>query len=373
MRLFVDVEETALASPLATYRYVGQFVDRVRALTGHRPVIYTFPSFWNVLGNRPNFGCPLWIAHFEVANPSIPQPWQKFAIWQHTSKGQVPGVAGNVDLNQATKLPLISASEPLPAPVPEPVPEPVLSKRQRLIARMRRAQRAFLATGANDALRVLLVCKARWGRLRRALPPLLRPADRRHRRRQALHHPSLRQRASSDVDHERCARTRQLSRPAQGGGHRSEDEPGRHHEGAPAHGALSTRRVQPPRQHPPSRTDRPDQRPGSPKRSADRTHRGTATRTTARQPRPRRILTAHAGQDEAVSAHTSTNAYSYARPHQKTSPPSQEEAPRRWADTAGAGTRSRHRSTARPQNAPPARTDGPEARRASGSQGSSRG
>ena len=48
--------------------------------------------------------------------------------------------------------------------MPEPVPKPVLSKRERLIARMRRAQRAFLATGANDALRVLLVCKARLGR-----------------------------------------------------------------------------------------------------------------------------------------------------------------------------------------------------------------
>jgi GH25 family lysozyme M1 (1,4-beta-N-acetylmuramidase) len=164
LRLVVDVEETGLSSPLATHRYLGQFVGRVRALTGHRPVIYTFPSFWNVLGNRPNFGSPLWIAHFEVASPSVPRPWQKFAIWQHTSKGRVPGIAGNVDLNRAVGLPLISASEALPAPLPEPVPEPILSKRERLVARMRRARRAFLATGSNDALRVMLVCKARLGR-----------------------------------------------------------------------------------------------------------------------------------------------------------------------------------------------------------------
>jgi lysozyme len=162
LRLFVDIEETELGR-LATHRYLGQFVRRAQSLTGHHPVIYTFPSFWDLLGNRPNLGCPLWIAHFGVAKPTIPRPWEKFAIWQHTSTGRVPGIEGDVDLNRATRLPLISDSTPLPHSLPDPPPDPVLTKQERLLARMRRARRVFLATGSNDALRVMLVCKARLG------------------------------------------------------------------------------------------------------------------------------------------------------------------------------------------------------------------
>ena len=65
VRLVVDVEETELGR-FATHRYLGQFVRGIHRRVGHKPIIYTFPFFWNSLGNPKNFGCPLWIAHFEV-------------------------------------------------------------------------------------------------------------------------------------------------------------------------------------------------------------------------------------------------------------------------------------------------------------------
>jgi GH25 family lysozyme M1 (1,4-beta-N-acetylmuramidase) len=163
MRLFLDVEVTDIGSRTATHRYIGQFVKRAKELTGHRPVIYTFPNFWNVLGNPSVFRCPLWVAHFEVNQPSIPAPWTEFAIWQHSSKGSVPGIAGHVDLNKATRVPVIDEAEPVPAE-PAETPEPVLTQRERLIRRMRRARQVFAATGSNEALRVMLICKARLGR-----------------------------------------------------------------------------------------------------------------------------------------------------------------------------------------------------------------
>jgi GH25 family lysozyme M1 (1,4-beta-N-acetylmuramidase) len=33
-----------------------------------------------------------------------PKPWTKYAAWQYTSKGSVPGIHGNVDLNQTSDL-----------------------------------------------------------------------------------------------------------------------------------------------------------------------------------------------------------------------------------------------------------------------------
>jgi len=169
LRLVVDVEETELGRR-ATHRYLGQFVRRVHQLAGHKPIIYTFPFFWSSLGNPKNFGCPLWIAHFEVDRPSVPGPWTGAALWQHTSKGRVAGINGDVDLNRSLgSLPLVSESAPEPPPGPGPQPPPgpqpsAQTKVERLIARMRRAERTFLSTGSNAALRVFLVSKARLGR-----------------------------------------------------------------------------------------------------------------------------------------------------------------------------------------------------------------
>jgi GH25 family lysozyme M1 (1,4-beta-N-acetylmuramidase) len=159
LRLCLDVEvRHPQMGAAATHRYIGQFVKRAKQLTGHRPLIYTFPAFWDELGNPSRFRCPLWIAHFGVDQPRIPRPWSRFVIWQHTSEGGVAGIAGNVDLNKAKKLPVIAPAGPATTPAP------ALTKKERLIARMRRARRVFEATGSNQALRTMLICKARLGR-----------------------------------------------------------------------------------------------------------------------------------------------------------------------------------------------------------------
>src|SRR5829696_7396508 len=134
MRLFLDVEVTEIGSRTATHRYIGQFIRRAQELTGHRPVIYTFLNFWNVLGNPSAFRCPLWIAHFGVNEPTVPAPWREFSIWQHSSKGSVPGIAGNVDLNRATRLPMIDEATAAPAVSAD---DTVPTQRQKLIRRMR--------------------------------------------------------------------------------------------------------------------------------------------------------------------------------------------------------------------------------------------
>ena len=160
LQLVVDLEETALGR-IATHRYLSQFVRRALDLTGHKPLIYVSPGFWERLGNPGNFGCKLWVAHYDVERPIIPPPWHDYALWQHTSRGSTAGTTGHVDLDVAhTPLPLIAGDHPLPRAPPPHTPR---TPRERLIARMRRARHTFLTTGSDRALRVYLISKARLG------------------------------------------------------------------------------------------------------------------------------------------------------------------------------------------------------------------
>ena len=111
LRLVCDLEETALGAA-ATLRYLGLFVARVEDLTGERPILYTYPAFWiQRLGDpRENFACPLWIAHYGVARPTVPRAWSSWTMWQYTSSGRVAGVRGRCDLNRAVDaLPTVGA------------------------------------------------------------------------------------------------------------------------------------------------------------------------------------------------------------------------------------------------------------------------
>jgi GH25 family lysozyme M1 (1,4-beta-N-acetylmuramidase) len=45
-------------------------------------------------------GHPLWLAGYQDAQPPTIAGWTgPYVLWQYTSEGSVPGIAGNVDLN----------------------------------------------------------------------------------------------------------------------------------------------------------------------------------------------------------------------------------------------------------------------------------
>ncbi len=71
------------------------FLDRLEAEYGADPVIYTTPEFhadW-IAGHFDRY--PLWIRSVDGA-PDMP-----YAIWQHSMRGKVAGIEGDVDLNVA--------------------------------------------------------------------------------------------------------------------------------------------------------------------------------------------------------------------------------------------------------------------------------
>ena len=105
LRPVLDFEETALP-PAQTIKYLKQAVDEVVRLTGRKPIIYTGSYFWNDHGGKTSWGCPLWLAAYDVAAPKLPNAWRQWTIWQHTATGAVGGVSSaNVDQNIARSLP----------------------------------------------------------------------------------------------------------------------------------------------------------------------------------------------------------------------------------------------------------------------------
>ncbi|HZV03397.1 MAG TPA: peptidoglycan-binding protein [Planctomycetota bacterium] len=70
--------------------------DEIRARTGLTPIIYTGPGFWNPLGG--NFSAEtLWVAHWFVSSPQLPNGWGQYAFWQYDDNGSVPGIPATVD------------------------------------------------------------------------------------------------------------------------------------------------------------------------------------------------------------------------------------------------------------------------------------
>lgn len=107
LRPVLDVEVPfAGLDPRRLRAWIHTWLELVRRRLGVRPMIYTNTSSWQATGNTRWFariGHRLWVANWEVSAPSVPAGnWngQGWSIWQFTSSGRVPGVAGRVDMDR---------------------------------------------------------------------------------------------------------------------------------------------------------------------------------------------------------------------------------------------------------------------------------
>ncbi len=111
-------------------------LEELERLFGKRPILYTYPNFWQSLGDAGKSlewsMYPLWIANYTHSNdwlpkdtdkPLIPAPWKSWAVWQFSADGspiRVPGVpACPLDRNcmtEATLDVLLGKCRPWDAP-----------------------------------------------------------------------------------------------------------------------------------------------------------------------------------------------------------------------------------------------------------------
>ena len=81
----IDVEVTGGQSAATIAAKVGQWLARVEAGTGRKPMIYTGPYFWQgSVASLAYGGYPLWVADYGVSKPQVPAPWTNYKIWQYS-------------------------------------------------------------------------------------------------------------------------------------------------------------------------------------------------------------------------------------------------------------------------------------------------
>lgn len=125
------------------YCYCAEvWLDRVKAHTGRKPIVYTAKWFTDNFKNR-HLGFlkeyPLWVAHYPtwmtpITRPRMPYPWDNWVMWQFSADGNERGEefgvqADDVDLNYfqgsyEQLLAFLDADNPTPIP-PQP-PENVM-------------------------------------------------------------------------------------------------------------------------------------------------------------------------------------------------------------------------------------------------------
>ena len=98
----LDLEVLDNLAPNVVLDRASQWLKAVEAATGRRPIIYTFPVFWEErLGNPTQLAnYPLWIANFGSQTPYVPSAWKDWAFHQFSESGVIAGIASKVDLNQ---------------------------------------------------------------------------------------------------------------------------------------------------------------------------------------------------------------------------------------------------------------------------------
>lgn len=89
--------------------YTAMLFELAHALRMHTPVrLYTSKWEWLAMTTEPAWAAnfPLWVAGYPTDpesptyKPAVPSPWADWSIWQYSSTGRVPGLAGDVDLSR---------------------------------------------------------------------------------------------------------------------------------------------------------------------------------------------------------------------------------------------------------------------------------
>ena len=124
--VYIDVENTRgldwrKISNAELLGIMQEYNAQLNAL-GYKMGIYSSRSaFWNEkMTDKWYDGISKWVAEYgdKVNNFN-----RTYDIWQHTSKGRIDGISGNVDMNIMYNS-IFTAEQPKPAPKPTPAPKP---------------------------------------------------------------------------------------------------------------------------------------------------------------------------------------------------------------------------------------------------------
>lgn len=104
LRPVLDLEQGSNLSKSALSNWANTFMNRVEALTGVEPLIYTNTNYATYELDSSVANRDLWIAaYWTYPDPENGQPnigiFNSWAFWQWTAHGSVPGIPGDADLD----------------------------------------------------------------------------------------------------------------------------------------------------------------------------------------------------------------------------------------------------------------------------------
>jgi lysozyme len=95
----LDVE-TVGNSSTALWEGVETWLQTVAAALGVQPFLYIDPTFADENQAPASLAAyPLWIADYGVAEPTLPDGWGTWLLWQYSEGGTVQGIGRPVDLD----------------------------------------------------------------------------------------------------------------------------------------------------------------------------------------------------------------------------------------------------------------------------------
>lgn len=100
--LALDLEEHGGMTRRQLTSWTLGFLAELRQADDRKPLLYLSPAFYDQhLDPSVSWSdhAHLWVAHWQVKSPRVPPGWERWAVWQHTSRGRVDGIDGRVDLD----------------------------------------------------------------------------------------------------------------------------------------------------------------------------------------------------------------------------------------------------------------------------------
>lgn len=78
------------------------FMQTVKNVSGKDVIIYSDEYNANSTFESNLAKYPLWVAQYEVSEPTVREHWSHWAGWQYTDRGEVPGISSYVDRDKFT-------------------------------------------------------------------------------------------------------------------------------------------------------------------------------------------------------------------------------------------------------------------------------
>jgi len=98
--LALDIETKEGGNRANITANVREWANQIKLRTGRTLMIYTYPNFIDTSLDGTLGNIPLWYAYYSSGVPANKGGWASWEFIQYTNKGRVPGINGDVDLNE---------------------------------------------------------------------------------------------------------------------------------------------------------------------------------------------------------------------------------------------------------------------------------